>query len=317
MLHKISAINVTLSVNVTSLEIRAEIFQIWTNLQSQSLSSFLVWCYTWWRRCQRWWWWWRWRWWWWWWCLNLSPLVKLLIGPDSDNDWRAKICIIHVLRNPSWTLSWSLTTVDMTLSFLKLGNIIKCHLTCFDQNDRKPPKPSQIPHLKLIWENPPQIRNTYLEWLPPSWLSPELPRRQALPASPRQLSIFAPSIIFDHSSPSSLSSSSSPQDHRTLPSSSLFSFSSFPPPWKPSRWQLWEKRQWDNVQLCENPNSTNQTGSPPNLLACVSSIGNMIILWRNIWVENFGNLEEMPYLISLNLLHYKKVGFISTTFWCG
>ena len=31
---------------------------------------------------------------------NLNPLVKLFIGPDSDNHRGAKICIIYVLHSP-------------------------------------------------------------------------------------------------------------------------------------------------------------------------------------------------------------------------
>ena len=50
---------------------------------------------------------------------NLDPLVKLFIGPDSDNHWRAKICIIYVLRSP--LSSWGKCCIFRYVSCKNLG----------------------------------------------------------------------------------------------------------------------------------------------------------------------------------------------------
>ena len=87
---------------------------------------------------------------------DLNLLVKLFIGPDSDNDWRTKICIIYVLRSTSQSQS-----NNCPLNWKYFPTIIRKH----------------------------QMRSSGSSG---SRSSPGPPERQALHASQHQLSTFSP-----------------------------------------------------------------------------------------------------------------------------
>ena len=87
---------------------------------------------------------------------NLNLLVKLFIGPDSDNDWRTEICIIYVLRSTSQSQS-----NNCPLNWKYFPTIIRKH----------------------------QMRSSGSSG---SRSSPGPPERQALHASQHQLSTFSP-----------------------------------------------------------------------------------------------------------------------------
>ena len=90
---------------------------------------------------------------------NLNLLVKLFIGPDSDNDWRTEICIIYVLRSTSQSQS-----NNCLLNWKDFPTIIRKH----------------------------RRRSSSSSGSSGSRSSPGPPERQALHASQHQLSTFSP-----------------------------------------------------------------------------------------------------------------------------
>ena len=67
---------------------------------------------------------------------NLNLLVKLFIGPDSDNDWRTKICIIYVLRSTSQSQSNNCLSKIEKIFQPSSGNIGCNHLHHQDHQDQ-------------------------------------------------------------------------------------------------------------------------------------------------------------------------------------
>ena len=146
---------------------------------------------------------------------NLNLLVKLFIGPDSDNDWRTKICIIYVLRSTSQSQSNNCLSKIEKIFQPSSGNIGCNHLHHQDHQD-------QDHHLGRLNAKLFMLHNINSQPF-------HLNKKGFSPSSMTSSSISSTSLTSSSSSTST--SLTSPQARHTPPSSSSpFSSSSSPPP---------------------------------------------------------------------------------------